>query len=403
MTAPGDQSLLRDINDRAALTLLLEHGELTRHRLCELTGLSRPTASRIMTRLESLDLVYVAGVASARRGPNAASYAVRSDRVLGVAMNVDRTSVQATVVDLAGADHPVVEAALSRSAGDRGPVGVVTEAVRAACAAAGLDETAVRMVCLGVPGAVDRRTDELNCVAGLPGWPRKGIHAVLRAALGCEVTIENDVHLAAIAERNLGSGRGAQSFALLWLGDGLGSAVDIDGTVLRGASGRAGEIDALTVPRWAVGLDPEAHDLQSLVGASALARVARERDVTKRGFTALMSALESHPRRDEIFAVMAPRVAAAVAAVLAVVDPDRVVLGGPMATCGGPALERHVQAAIRRHTRWSPTIVTTSVVDHPVLTGARESLATAVRTNFLDEFNVEPSDSESPVPGRVLS
>lgn len=399
MTAPGPQSRLREINDRAALALLIEHGRLTRQRLCELTGLSRPTASRIMARLESIDAVYVAGEASAGRGPNAASYSVRADRHLAVALNLDRGLVQATVVDVLGTEHPVVESALPLSASMRDPVAEVSTAVETACAASGLDSSNVSMVCLGIRGAVDRRADELRFVADLPGWPRKGLRAVLEQSLGYQVVIENDVNLAAVAERNLGAGQGAESFALLWLGAGLGSAVDIGGVLLRGASGRAGEIESLTVPRWAIDLDPDAHDLQSLAGGPALARISRSFGLNERRFPSLVSALETHPARQDILSAMAPRVAAAAAALLAVVDPDRVVLGGPLATCGGESFARSVQAAIRRDSRWVPEIVTTRVTDHPVLAGARECLATAVRTAFLDEASTDLPGS-SPVTHR---
>lgn len=393
MTAPGDQSRLREINDRAALALLLEHGELTRTRLCELTGLSRPTASRIMTRLESLGLAYVVGETSAGRGPHAASYSARTDHLLGVALNVEGNLIQATVVDVLGSDLPIVESALPRSAAERDPVTEVAGAVAAACAAAEMDAAAVRMICLGLPAAVDPRADVLSFVDRLPGWPRKGLHALLRESLGYDVVIDNDVNLAAIAERNLGSGQGAKSFALLWLGEGLGLAVDIEGTVLRGASGRAGEIDSLTVPRWAADLDPQANDLQALGGSAGLARVSRDFGVTKRGLTALLTALAQHPDRDAIFIAMAPRVAASVTTALAIVDPERVVLGGPIATCGGAHFARAVQAAIRRDTRWSPDIVASSIKDYPVLSGAREHLLAQVRDTFLDD--VSPTLSPS--------
>ena len=54
---PGTPSLLRAINDRAALDLLLERGPLTRAQLGELTGLSKVTASQLVERLEERQLV----------------------------------------------------------------------------------------------------------------------------------------------------------------------------------------------------------------------------------------------------------------------------------------------------------------------------------------------------------
>ncbi|WP_159062342.1 MarR family transcriptional regulator, partial [Streptomyces caniscabiei] len=57
----GTPRVLRAMNDRAALDLLLEHGPLSRTRLGRLTGLSKPTASQLLARLEAAGLVVATG------------------------------------------------------------------------------------------------------------------------------------------------------------------------------------------------------------------------------------------------------------------------------------------------------------------------------------------------------
>src|SRR5258708_33243560 len=71
---PGTPSLLRELNDRAALELLLTGGPMTRAQLGEHTGLSKVTASQLLARLEERGLVRVAGEQAGGRGPNAALY-----------------------------------------------------------------------------------------------------------------------------------------------------------------------------------------------------------------------------------------------------------------------------------------------------------------------------------------
>jgi len=400
---PGTPSWLRETNDRTALSLLLEHGTLTRNRLGELSGLSKPTASQMIVRLETLGLIHAVGEVSAGRGPSASSYAVRHDRVLGVAININHQLVQSTVVDVLGTEYPVVESALPKSARERDAVTDVTGAIREACAASGMPTSAVRMACVAVQGAVDPRNDELSFVEALPGWPRKGVRATLENALGHAVFIDNDVNLAAVAERRHGSGADADSFALLWLGEGLGLAVDLGGSVHRGASGRAGEIGYLKVPAAASGLDPEAKDLQDLVGASGLAGVGRAHGLRKRNYQALIAALPTHPHRDQIFTELAPRVAAGVTAVLAVLDPGRIVLGGPTSAVGGRKLAEAVQTFIRHDSRWSPEIVTSTVPDHPVLRGAHDLLVTEVREMLIGHVNVVAAPSAPSHPIRTAS
>src|SRR5579863_6359194 len=73
---PGTPSLLRELNDRAALEMLLAGGPMTRAQLGAQTGLSKVTASQLLARLEERGLVAVAGEQAGGRGPNAALYSV---------------------------------------------------------------------------------------------------------------------------------------------------------------------------------------------------------------------------------------------------------------------------------------------------------------------------------------
>ena len=88
--------------------------------------------------------------------------------------------------------------------------------------------------------------------------------------------MDNDVNLAAVAERQRGVGRDADGFALLWLGqEGLGLAIDIGGTLIRGARGGAGEIGYM--PLYAPDSPHRKLDLQDLFGGAAILEFGHER------------------------------------------------------------------------------------------------------------------------------
>src|SRR3954466_13255388 len=99
---PGTPRLLRALNDRAALELLLARGPLTRAQLGALTGLSKVTASQLVERLEERGLVRRVGEQAGGRGPNAQLYAVNpaSAHVVGVDVGPDR--VVAACADITG-------------------------------------------------------------------------------------------------------------------------------------------------------------------------------------------------------------------------------------------------------------------------------------------------------------
>jgi DNA-binding Lrp family transcriptional regulator len=149
---PGTPSLLRAINDRAALDLLLERGPLTRAQLGELTGLSKVTASQLVERLEERQLVTRVGELAGGRGPNAQLYAVIASSAYVVGVDVGPTSVIAGSADITGRLTAAVEISTDDS---DDPVGRVHTAGRRGGQAGQRSWDRVRRVVLGTPGVVD--------------------------------------------------------------------------------------------------------------------------------------------------------------------------------------------------------------------------------------------------------
>ena len=99
---PGTPSLLRELNDRAALDLLLGGEMLTRSQISEYTGVSKVTVSQMLTRLEERGLVAIAGEQAGGRGPNAALYSVIPSSAYVAGLYVDFDLVSAAVSDVTG-------------------------------------------------------------------------------------------------------------------------------------------------------------------------------------------------------------------------------------------------------------------------------------------------------------
>ncbi|MFG1751498.1 ROK family transcriptional regulator [Streptosporangium sandarakinum] len=361
----------RAINDRLVLDLLLERGPLTAPQLRELTGLSRPTVSDLIERLRDGGLIEVAGECGEnRRGPNARLFGIVAGRAHVAGVDVRRTAVNVTVADITGRtvgsavrDLPGSgSGSAPGSGGDAGPGGpsgfsgssgtaepggtgavpappgsggtpglsaLIGSAVAEAAAGRALDT-----VVLGAPGLVDPRHGDLVAPNDVPGW-EPGLLQEIRRDLDVPVTMENEVNLAAVTEHRTGAATGRDDFVLLWLDDGLGSALVLDGRVRRGASGGAGEIGIL---RTAGG------SLCDLVVADVL------RDLSRDG--------------------AAGRIAACAFALVAILDPGLVILGGSIGREGGDDLAELVEGRLRDLSP-APTEVRASTVEgNAVLQGA---------------------------------
>ncbi|WP_127473737.1 ROK family transcriptional regulator [Microbacterium sulfonylureivorans] len=335
---PGTPTWMRTHNDRTAFRLLLEHGPLSRSKLGKLSGLSKPTAGAMIQRLEKVGLIEAMGEVAATRGPNATVYGVRRDVMTGVAISILADTIEAVLTDPVDSDRPVV--VLPVAGVERSPEHDVSAAIDAACSAAGVARSSVSVVAVGVQAAVDVASDELSFTDTLPGWPQSGARRRIEEATGMTVILDNDVNLAAIAERALGVTRDAESFAYFWIGEGLGVGIDIDGDIQRGTSGSAGEIGYLEVPRSAAALDPDAADFTDLLGGPAVAAL-----VGSPG-RPLREALDRVAADEPAWTSVADRVALALAPIVALLDPASIVLGGPTGVAGGDGLSALVQHRI---------------------------------------------------------
>ncbi|MFJ5550730.1 ROK family protein [Streptomyces sp. NPDC093225] len=360
---PASPSTARALNDRHALRLLQDEGPLTAARLKELTGLSRPSVADLVERLTEAGLVEVVGESGAqRRGPNAKVYGIVARRAHLAALDVRTDSARAVVADLLG--RPLAEADL--------PVDAVDEAVALLEElAAGVGAEALHTVCVGAPGLVDPATGELRDTAGLPSW-HPGLVAALQQRLPARILVENETNLAAVAERAEGACRDTDSFVLLWLGDGVGAAVLLDGKLRRGASGGAGEIGFLPVPGTgglpsATGCDGGFH---SLTGAAAVAALADRHGFAGPADAAVRAALAAGPPAKAFLNELAERIALGAAAVAAVLDPGCVVLGGHVGHAGGDPLAARVADRLAALTPVATAVRATALGDSAVLRGA---------------------------------
>nr|MDT0663091.1 ROK family transcriptional regulator [Micromonospora sp. DSM 115978] len=376
---PGTPRLLRALNDRAALELLLDRGPLTRAQLGELTGLSKVTASQLVERLEERGLVTRVGEQAGGRGPNAQLYAVRpgSAHVVGVDVGPDR--VVAACADITGEVIGRVEQS-TRDTDD--PVRVVHDAVVEAAGSAHAQLATVRRVVLGTPGLVDPATGDITFAFNLPRWHR-GLLAALREDLHTPVVFENDVNLAAIAEAQSGAARGVDDFVLVWAGVGLGLAIVLGGRLHHGSTGAAGEIGYLPVPGAPIPRDVSRRAkpaFQQLAAADAVKAVAREHGF--RGSTAadaVRAAIAAGTSGGPVLDELARRLALGVASTCVVLDPPLVVLAGEIGQAGGSALADRVQHEVAAITLVTPRVVATEVTAEPVLSGALRTALDAVR------------------------
>lgn len=379
---PGTPSVLRAMNDRAALDLLVTQGPLTRTRVGELTGLSKPTASQVLARLEEAGLVRSTGSQSGRPGPNAVLYEIDPAAGHVAALSAGPTGIDAVVADITGTVVGACRVEADAVAEDvrHRTAQLVAEAVDGALRPTGLGHDDLAAVVAGTPGAMDPRTGRLRYAPHLPGWHSRTLLADLAQVLGRPVVIENDVNLAAVAESYAGAAQDHDHFVLAWLDEGVGAAIVLGGTLLRGATGGAGEIGYMPLPGAPLTRGGAAGRAGSDTGGGFQSQVSCPAVRALAGGRPLAEALAD----EAVLAEVARRLATGLAAVVAVVDPELVVLSGQVARAGGEELRVRVEAELTGLALPRPLLRISDIEGDPILTGALRTALAQARDSVFD-------------------
>ncbi|MFC5170462.1 ROK family transcriptional regulator [Streptomyces mutomycini] len=379
---PGTPRVLRAMNDRAALDLLVTQGPLTRTRIGELTGLSKPTASQVLARLEEAGLVRSTGSQSGRPGPNAVLYGIDPAAGHVAALSAGPTGIDAVVADITGTVVGACRVEADAVAEDvrHRTAQLVAEAVDGALRPTGLGHADLAAVVVGTPGAIDPRTGQLRYAPHLPGWHSRTLLADLAEVVGRPVVIENDVNLAAVAESYAGAAQDHDHFVLAWLDEGVGAAIVLGGALLRGATGGAGEIGYMPLPGAPLARGGAAGRAGSGAGGGFQSQVSCPAVRGLAGGRPLAEALAD----EAVLAEVARRLATGLAAVVAVVDPELVVLSGQVALAGGEELRERVEAEMTGLALSRPLLRISDIEGDPILTGALRTALAQARDSVFD-------------------
>lgn len=233
--------------------------------------------------------------------------------------------------------------------------------------AAGRDVTAAAVA---VPGIVDER-EGVGALSVTFGWRDLRLADRL-AGLPFPVVVRHDVRAAARAEAAAGAAHGAPSALVVVVGTGIAAATVLDGTVLDGATSRAGEIGQVGV------VDPEVGQAVTLEHVAS-ARAIAERYARRTGRAAVTAAdVADHVdhRRGDPEAVVVwheaiDALADALSSAVVLVDPALIVVGGGLSRAGRAVVEP-LRDALGHRLGWraSPEVRTARFADLAGLAGA---------------------------------
>lgn len=235
-------STIRKLNKEIVLNIIKDNGPLSRTEIAKQTGITKATVSDIVKTLIDEKLVYdeKEDADLSRRGTR---LHFAKQAAYGVAIDLGGTTIHFGQFNLAGEctfkdtiatyNHQTSGDFLNQMAAD----------LRSFIEQSGQPPERLAFISIATPGVVDPLTGMvLEGSPNLPEWSNIGLAQYFKDTFHVPVTVENDVRAALVGEMYSGALQDLNSAVLIGIGTGLGSAVLVDGKVVRGARNAAGEI-----------------------------------------------------------------------------------------------------------------------------------------------------------------
>ncbi len=371
------------------LEVISRRNKISLRALARKFGLSPPA---LRTRLRPL---FERGLLASRDGGK--SIAMNRDFGCVVGIDMGASRLRFALADFCG---EILRDSMERIRPQDGPrkmIAQINQGIRALTKTAGHGR--LRAVAMGVPSPVDAERGLVAFANNLPGWKDIRLGRELERAFRVPVYLENDANMAAIGEHWRGAARGVNNFVFVALGTGIGSGIFTDGKLYRGRSGSAGELFRMNLewPRWnedfgdlgyfesqvsGLGIASEGRRLLGAASPSDSAGLGEEREAHfvfkafRRGDARARAILE------KIFTMLG----VALADLVAVLDPELIVLGGGVAKGAPDFLLTTVNTVVRRIHPGPPPVKLSSLEDKAQTYGAIYSALTVARQAIASRF-----------------
>lgn len=189
---------------------------------------------------------------------------------------------------------------------------------------------------IGAPGPLYSKEGMITCPPNLPSWIDVPISKLVEERVSLPVVLENDANAAALAEKWVGSAMDTDNFTYMTISTGVGAGVVVEGRLLRGLKGNAGDIGHTVVdPSYGTCPCGQKGCLEWIASGTAIARQGSEvlgRKVTTEEVFELYKQNDKDivPLVDGILKVIGQ----ACVTIVNLFDPEKIVIGGGVSKVG---------------------------------------------------------------------
>jgi len=353
--------LIREPNEVRILRLVRDSGEISRIEIANACNLNKAYVTELVAKLIQAGFLETSGKDEANtkvgRKRILLKFVPMAGLVAGVDVGMTHTTVivtdlNATILQRKTFSHSVETPASQVLSGVIDAISTLLTETHAA-------QSRLVGIGLGVQGLIDYRTNRLITSHNKKAWEGESLSEQLEAHFKVPMYVENDVKAMTVGEYLLGSAKGSKNLVNLFIGDGLGAGIMINGHLHRGFTSSAGEIGytELAPPAYMSENHPLLYSGQSIFGqiltdaniANSYARKAgkKSEDISVATIAEREAAGDSVAR--EIIEECASLLSILCINLINLLNPELIIIGGKLAQ-GCPTLIDLLRAKIHKDT-----------------------------------------------------
>ena len=236
--------LIREPNEVRVLRLVRDSGEISRIEIAKACNLNKAYVSELVAKLIQTGFLEETGKVEANDKVGRKRILLRFLPLAGLVAGVDVGMTHATIV-LTDLNATVLHKRTfdySLETPAKKVLSSAAEVITTLLAEANDSQSKLVGIGVGVQGLIDYRTNTLMVSHNKKSWEGESLSAELEARFNVPVYVENDVKAMTLGEYLLGSAKGIKNVVYLFIGDGLGAGIMINGHLHRGFTSSAGEI-----------------------------------------------------------------------------------------------------------------------------------------------------------------
>lgn len=239
--------LLHKINKKLILNLIKTEGKISRSEVSNRTDLTPPTVAKIIDELVCKDkLVEYNGVGDSNGGRPPVVVSYNSDKNFIIGIDLGATFIRGCLLDLDANFISEVQIPTELDKGIDDIVDRLHNMILKFIDRCKESNKKIWGIGIGVAGLVNRQTKKID-VSPVFGWKDVDLKEMLALKIDLPIFIENSTRLMALGELNFGEHNGSSNFAVVNVGYGIAAGLVVEGRLVKGESGYAGEFGHITV------------------------------------------------------------------------------------------------------------------------------------------------------------